>query len=162
MEKEEKEQRPKRPYKIMLGDIVTVYRNDYNGKTFYKLVCNKKLYDNTTIVGNKPIRFKAGVDLPHGTRIRILDMFEDFYNKDLYNTIWSLFINEFEIVDEKDSFEQYSQTLQFNETIDQTDIGYNNFKLDDEVPNDSISENKTTYDDFTGEKDTFDNIQTPW
>jgi hypothetical protein len=107
----QEQEQEKRPYKIMLGDVVTVARNDYNGHTFYKIYFRKKVQDETTIEGTKNIRFKGDVDIEDGTKIRILDMFEDFYNKDRFNTIWTLVIMDYEIVETEKAIEEYNETM---------------------------------------------------
>lgn len=105
------EEKTKRPYKIMLGDVVTIYRSDYQNFTFYKVKMVKKNVDGTFTDGWKNVRFPKDVDIPDGTKIRIIDMFEDFYNKDKYTTIFTLFINEHEVVDVEQSYAEYESVI---------------------------------------------------
>lgn len=101
----------KRAYKIEVGDVVTVIRNDFKDYTFYKVKFAKRQADGILVEGYKNIRFAKGVELENGTEIRVLDMFEDFYNKDKYTTIWILFISDFEIVDASQAFDNYASAL---------------------------------------------------
>ena len=99
-----------RPFKIMIGDTVNVERNDFNGMIFYKVKVSKN-NNGTKLYGYKPVRFKKDVSLENGTRIIIKDMFEDFYNKDRFNTVFSLFITDFEIAqpDVQGALEEYEK-----------------------------------------------------
>lgn len=100
-----------RPYKIMVGDVVTIIRSDFKGYTFYKIKFFKRSADGMGVEGYKNVKFPKGVDIDNGTKIRIIDMFEDFYNKDKFTTIWTLFIQEFEIVNEEQSYEDYATAI---------------------------------------------------
>lgn len=106
------EKRPPRPYKIMIGDVVTIYRSDYKGKAYYKICKTKKNMDDTFTYGSKNVTFPKDVELENETRIRILDMYEDFYQKDKYTTIWTLFIKDFEIVDEIQAYGDYNLAIE--------------------------------------------------
>lgn len=110
------EQQYKRHYKIEPGDIFYVKRRDINGYTFYKIAICKKKQDDTKEYFDKNIAFKKGTDIADGTKIRILDFFEDVReNKnDKYNPIWSIFITDFEIIEEsnEDALSEFNQKIE--------------------------------------------------
>ena len=47
-----------------------------------------------------PVKFKKGVEVENGTRIKIKKGFENFYKKG-FDTIFYMQINEFEVIDDK-------------------------------------------------------------
>lgn len=100
LENEEFQEQNSIGYKIIAGREYTVQRQDYNGKTFYSIALQKKDLDGTVVFGKKTVRFKKDVELQDKTKIKILKGFEDFYQKDKYNTIFTLFITEFEITEQ--------------------------------------------------------------
>ena len=112
----------KKPYKINIGDVVTIERQDYNGYVFYKIPVSKRTKDGV-LNAYKSVRFNTGIELNDKTTIKIKDMFEDFYMANKYNATFTLFISDFEIIKENDyneiSYDPYSfQTndLYFDET----------------------------------------------
>ena len=107
------EELPKRRYKVEIGDIVTINRTDYQNFTFYKIKISKKNADGTFTEGWKNVRFPKDVDIPDKTKIRILDMFEDFYNKDRFLTIFTLFIREWEVIDDEQSYADYENSINY-------------------------------------------------
>ena len=84
-------------YKIVAGKEYTIKRQEYNGSVFYKIPVYKTHQDNTTQEGLKNVRFEGGADLIDKTRIKIISAFEDFYQKDKFNTIFTLVIRKYEI-----------------------------------------------------------------
>lgn len=114
----------KKPYKINIGDVVTINREDYNGHTFYKIPVQKKDNTGSKIIGNKRVTFKGKIDLQDGTLIKIKDMFEDFYMMNKFNAMFTLVILDFEIVEEPKNnqgidYDPYSfqmNDLSFDET----------------------------------------------
>lgn len=126
----QEEVKQNRPYKIMVGDTIRVFRRevDYNGKTlvFYSTPIKKKEYDGTFNYYYKNIKFRKGVDLQNKCTIKINNMFEDVSKntKDNYNPIWSLFISDYELVEESssDTIIQYNKQIQddFGENIEIT------------------------------------------
>lgn len=101
----ENNETPASPYKINIGDIIRVSRTDVekNGKsyTFYKVYFKKAEFGKNNFIF-KMLKFKSGVSLKNGTKIRVLNFFEDVMrnSRDRYNPIWCLVITEFEIVEE--------------------------------------------------------------
>lgn len=114
------EELPKRHYKVEVGDIVTIKRQDVRGYTFYKIALSKKMYDGTKAYFDKNIAFPKGTDLPDKTKIRILDFFEDVFTRpnDKYNANWTLFIKEWEVINEQETSEAISE---FNDMMNASD-----------------------------------------
>lgn len=112
----------KHTYKIEIGDKIIVYRQDFNSNTYYKTMVQKRNYDGTKTNFYKELRFKKDVALQSGTKIIIKDMFEDVReNKaDKYNAIWSLFILDFEVVEDEQrtksqALEEYNNKVQLSD-----------------------------------------------
>lgn len=80
------------------GEKVMIFRNEYNGKTFYNAGISKKLQDGTYENGNMPIVFKKDVEIPNSTKINILDGFITFYKKEKA-TIQQIFVMQYEFLD---------------------------------------------------------------
>lgn len=106
------EEEVKRPYKIMLGDTITVNRKDVREYTFYSTSVRQKLQDGTEIHLEKKLSFPKDTDIPDGTQIKIIDMFENGYKpRNSYDVQWSLFIAEYEIVNiNSEVFDEYNQS----------------------------------------------------
>ncbi len=106
------EEEAKRPYKIMLGDTITVNRKDVREYTFYSTSVRQKLQDGTEIHLEKKLSFPKDTDIPDGTQIKIIDMFENGYKpRNSYDVQWSLFIAEYEIVNiDSGAFDEYNQS----------------------------------------------------
>lgn len=106
------EEEVKRPYKIMLGDIITVNRKDVREYTFYTTTVKQKFQDGTETHLEKKLTFPKGTDIPNGTQIKIIDMFENGYKpKNSYEVQWSLFIAEYEIVyATSEVYDEYNQS----------------------------------------------------
>ena len=107
-------------YMFNIGDVVKVERNDYQDMVFYKIKVSKESQNGKEIIGYKNIRFAdPKTDIPSGTRIKLLDIEEDFYQKDKYTTIFTLKINEYENlgeemfneVDEMSALEDYNNQI---------------------------------------------------
>ena len=116
MPEEEVKENKQRSYRIMIGDIVTIRREEFGSKVYYKINLSKKNQDNTTTEVKKPIKFRNGVDLKDNTRIRLIKFFEDFYLKNRYDAIFSLFCTEFETQEEntnkkEEALTQYQDNL---------------------------------------------------
>lgn len=85
--------------KSQITDKTTIYRKEYNGRTFYSATISKKLQDgnweNTTI----GIQFPKSVDLRDKTKIDIKKAWLTFYLKDKKPTFY-IFCTEFDILEE--------------------------------------------------------------
>lgn len=112
----------KRPYKIMLGDNIIVYRNDVNGNVYYKTMVSKTNRDGTKARFYKDLKFKSGVNLQNKTMIKINNMFEDIREnpKDKYNPIFYLVILDFEIVE--NPFDKNNAINTYNNEINKEEI----------------------------------------
>ena len=107
------EEEKKRSYKIELGDTIIVHRRDYNGFTFYSTNIKKKHADGTEMYLTKKLSFPKGTDIADGTKIKIKTMFEDGYiPKNSYDTVWVLFIIEWEVVENDNAFQDYNKSKQ--------------------------------------------------
>ena len=85
--------------KILSDKEEMIFRKDFNGKAIYSIGLSKKKQDGTWQKGYLTVNFKKDVELQNQTKIRIKDAWLDFYNKDK-STIPTLFINDFEIVEQ--------------------------------------------------------------
>ena len=124
-EQTKKEERTHRPYKVMEGDLLFVKRRDGVGKsgvpyTFYYANLPEKEKDGSKTYYQKPLNFRNGVALTDGTKIRVLNMFEKVRSNplDKYHPIWSLFITEFEIVDEPSYYEEQTDIENYQGLVD--------------------------------------------
>lgn len=115
MENENRENN--RPYKINIGDVIEVKRNDVLWKgqnlTFYKTYIQhgKEQY-------YKNLKFRRGVEVEDGTFIRILDFFETPRHKDKFNDEWSIMIMDYEIAENTDeAVAQYKKQINDNYNI---------------------------------------------
>lgn len=93
-----------------------VFRKDYNGKPSYSLGLSKKDREGKFINGYIKANFKKGIELNNKTKIKIKNAWLDFY-KDNEKTMPTIFINEFDIVQEGDKqqeqnpFEEYGNSI---------------------------------------------------
>ena len=76
-----------------------IFRKDYNGKASYSLGLSKKKQDGSYEKGYISANFKKGIELQNQTKIKIKSAWLDFYKKDK-STIPTIFINEFEVVND--------------------------------------------------------------
>ena len=89
-----------------------IFRNDYNGKTYYKLKLVKKDEQGNWLNGYINCRFKKDVVLEDKTHVEIKDAWLDFYVKDK-NTVPFIFINDFTIADvKKDPFIEMGEQIE--------------------------------------------------
>lgn len=111
MEEElQEEDRPRKYYKIEVGDEIIVNRDDIisgeNQYTFYHTKIKKKIQNGKELTFKKELSFKTGTDIADGTLIKVLDFFEDVrldrHNK--YYPVWKLFILDYEVVQEANAY----------------------------------------------------------
>lgn len=112
----------KRPYSVMLDDIVYIKREDVNwqGKelTFYKVQINKGK-GNERETYYKPVKFRKGIEVENNAKIRIIDFFETCRHLDKYHDEFGLFISDFEYVS---SESQTNQALEeYNNEINDSE-----------------------------------------
>lgn len=114
------EEETRRTYKIEIGDEIIINRRDVKEYTFYSTMVNKKNKDGTTTQLEKKLIFAGKPDIPNGTKIKILEMFEDGYlPPNTYNVIWELVITNYQVVDTIDSASAYNE---YNDAVADFDI----------------------------------------
>lgn len=96
-----------------------VFRNDYQGKAYYKIKLAKKDEQGNWINGYINCRFKKDVELQDKSHIEIKEAWLDFYIKDK-NTVPIIFINDF-VKTDGDSQEQKDPFEEFGKQIDISD-----------------------------------------
>ena len=107
---EEKEDKPKRYYKIEVGDVIVVYRDDIisgeNQYTFYSTKIKRKFKSGKSIEFKKELSFPIDTNLATGTLIKVLDFYEDarIDKKNKYYPIWKLCIRDYEVVQEANAY----------------------------------------------------------
>ena len=133
MENNSSEIKPRRRYKIDVGDELIVYKSELNGRTFYKVLLKKKYADGNSLYFYKYLKFKKDVNLENKTKIKILDFFEDVdvNKKNKYQPYWSIFVTKFEIVDNSISDDIYYNTQKEMNGIVEPDIDKDYEALDE-------------------------------
>ena len=91
-----------------------VYRNENNGRVYYKIRLEQETVDGQKIIGYVQVRFAGDVDIPNKTKIKINKAIENFYfNKNdvrNYTPIFYYQINDFEVVD-SDAIQNYNEAV---------------------------------------------------
>lgn len=86
---------------IKTDKTIIVFKNESNGRTYYKVGLSKKDKKEDKIIhGTFNCRFRHDVTLENQQKIKIKEAWLDFYNNDKNVTIPYLFINDFELVNE--------------------------------------------------------------
>ena len=117
-ELEEKEDRPKKYYKIEVGDEIIIHRNDVisgeNQYTFYHTEIKKKLKNGKYLTFKKELGFEIGTDIEDGTLIKVLDFYEDarLDRKNPYYPIWRICILDYEIIQEANAYRTEQEELE--------------------------------------------------
>ena len=78
---------------------VMIFKNEYQGNTFYSLGLSKKDTEGKYINGYMPCQFKKSVSVEDKTKIYIKSAWLTFYLKEKETKPY-IFINEFETVEE--------------------------------------------------------------
>ena len=86
-------------HKVQAGFNYTVYRNDRNGKTYYKICVVQKAFDGQESKHYIPVTFKKDVELQDKTKIKIKVAVENVYKKG-YDTISTYMILDFDNLSE--------------------------------------------------------------
>lgn len=96
-------------YFIEPNKAYEVYRNDYNGRAYYKIKVETTNANKERIEGYKNISFSEDIDIEDGTLIIIKSAFESFYFKrtDKYNPVFILVVTDFDYATPK-NMEQYT------------------------------------------------------
>lgn len=95
-----------------------IFRKDYNGKPTYSVGLSKKDKDGNYINGYMNVKFKNGVELENQTKIKIKEAWLGF-NQQEKKTYPYIFINDFEIVEEKNQFEEFGNNIKTESKIGQ-------------------------------------------
>lgn len=105
---------------------VVVFKNEYQGKLYYKIGLSKKDMNGNTIRGYIDCRFRKGVEVDTSKRIYLQDCWLDFYIKDKITKHY-IFVNKFEYVqdvieetkeepkEESDPFEEFSNEVELTD-----------------------------------------------
>ena len=84
---------------IISDKSFTIFKNEYNGREYYKIGLSKKLENGDYQSGYITCKFRKNVSLDNNTKIYIKTAWLSFYKKDKA-TIPYIFINEFETVND--------------------------------------------------------------
>lgn len=127
----EEKEKPYIGYKIDTKHSYKVYKNESNGKTFYKIAMKKKNYDNTETIFYRQLRFVKCQAPENGEIIKIIYGFEDLYvnDKDKYNPITVIVVMEYEkveneVVNEEKAYEKFQQITKENEMEQTEDLPF--------------------------------------
>ena len=101
---------------------VTIFRNDYNDRIYYRLGLSKKMPDGSYENGYIDCQFRKNVEIKNKTKIKITDSWLTFYlknktlssGKEFKETVPYIFINEFEYEDEID---EYTEEININNVL---------------------------------------------
>lgn len=88
-------------YLIKPNEAYELIRNDYNGRTYYKIPVTTTNFKGEQVEGFKNVIFTNNdLDLENGALIKIKSGYEGFYYRrgDKYNPIFNLVITDFECV----------------------------------------------------------------
>lgn len=126
----EEEIKQKRHYKVEAGDKIVLKRQEHGDYVFFKVSLKTKNADGTESAFDKNIAFPKDTDitnLQNGTMILVKDFYEYGVpiKNNKYVTNWSLYIKDWEIVNEN-VFEEYNKAnseFDFNE-LDNSDLPF--------------------------------------
>jgi len=86
----------------------TIFRNEVDGKKYFKIGLSKKKQDGTYERGYVPIQFKKDVDIPNQTKIYLRNAWWTFYNTEVSingaehkKTIPYIFCNDFVTLEDR-------------------------------------------------------------
>lgn len=105
----------------------TIYRYEKDDKVFYNIGISKKDKEGNYINGYLACRFPKDADIPNRTKIKIVQGWVDFYVKDKITNPY-IFINKYEIVDQKE--ESQSDQVEIPQNV-KTDYDDKNIELND-------------------------------
>ena len=116
-------------YKIDGKHTYKVWKNESNGKTYYKVAMKKKNYDGTETIFYRQLRFVNGCTPPeNGDIIKIWSGFEDLYTneKDKYNPITVIVVQDYmkvdnQIVNQEKAYDKFQKITKENELENQTE-----------------------------------------
>ena len=105
-----------------------IFRNENNGKVYYRIGLSHKKQDNTWEHGTMDCRFPKDADIPHKAKIKIHSAWLDFWLKDKVSHPY-VFINKYEILDEKE--EPKNEANEFSAMSIKTNYQENEIKIND-------------------------------
>ena len=92
--------------KVVFDRPVMIFRSEYYGRVFYSYGLSKKDRDGEYINGYMSCKFRKDIDIPNKTLIKVNDAWQDFYISKNGRTVNSVFINEFDYVENQESDEK--------------------------------------------------------
>ena len=101
--------------KVREGFTYMVFRNERNGKTFYKIGVTQKELDGQQNTHYIPVSFVNGVEVADRTKIKIITAIENVYKKG-FDTIFTYKITQFENLSEQ--IQEYQDNIQQAEEVD--------------------------------------------
>ena len=75
----------------------TVFRHEYRGRVFYSVAEVKETQDGKKEYGYKDVQFRRGVDVADHAKINIKQAWESFYVNAKGETVFYVFINDFDL-----------------------------------------------------------------
>lgn len=87
-----------------------VFRKDFENNVTYSLGLSKKDKNNNYVNGYINVVFKKGIDLQNKTKIKIKEAWLSFNQKE-NRTYPYIFINDFDVVEEKDPFKEFGESI---------------------------------------------------
>ena len=129
---EEKEEVGQINYKIDGKHTYKVYKNESNGRVYYKVAIKKKNYDDTETTFYRQLRFVNGCTPPeNGEIIKIWSGFEDLYvnNRDKYNPISVIVVQDYakvdnQVVNQEKAYEKFQKITKENEIEETEDLPF--------------------------------------
>lgn len=116
-----------------------IFRKEYKGKPSYSIGLSKKDKNDKYINGYIKANFKEGTEINNKARIKINSAFLSFYKDDKDKTIPTIYVSDFEIVEdgevaeepkeEKNPFEEFGDSI-----TTEFDVGHQIEIEDSELP----------------------------
>ena len=116
-----------------------IFRKEYNGKPSYSIGLSKKDKDVNYTNGYIKANFKAGTEINNKARIKINSAWLSFYKDDKDKTIPTIYISDFEIVEDgevaEEPKEEKNPFKEFGDSITtEFDVGHQIEIGDDDLP----------------------------
>ncbi len=105
-----------------------VFRNEKNGKVFYAIGVSKKRQDGSYENAFIPVQFKKNVNLENQTNIYIKEAWLSFYKTKDNKSVFYIFINDYETVEQVAHKEYEYSSITTNEIPEEMTI------TDDDLP----------------------------
>ena len=125
------EKEPYITYKINTKFTYKVYRQEANGRLFYKVQVKKKNYNSEPTIFYKQLAFANCEPPENGEIIKIISGFEDLYasKRDPHNPISVIVVTEYEKINNEEvnqekAYEKFQKITKENEQGDSLDIPF--------------------------------------